>query len=516
MALDTQVVFARPASHACDLLAVLVREGAVAKGKVSDPHLSELDRTLSGILRGCAEQEEFTGKEGQTLSLHTHGKIAPARVVALGTGKSKDPDRARDALRAGAARAVKAARSAGAKTLALVWPHEDGDDLARDVQAMAEGACLGAYSFDRYKKEKKPLKLGHVQLVAGEERGSRRGGDAKERAGLGEAARLGCRIADATCLARDLVNEPAGRITPKELASVARKVARENGLGIEVLGRAQIERLEMNLFLGVAQGSQEEPQLVRLSYTPKGANGAKPVALVGKAITFDSGGLSLKTAQGMEDMKTDMAGAAAVIAAMSLVAQMKLSFPVQGYFGACENLPSGSAYKPGDVLVGRSGTSVEVLNTDAEGRLVLGDVLSWANESQPSAIVDLATLTGAILVALGPWTAGLFSNDDALATELLEAANAAGEPAWRLPLPPDMEELIKSPVADLKNTGGRYGGSITAALFLQHFVGKTPWVHLDIAGPSSIEKEKGYNPRGGTGAGVRLLAEWLRRRAAAA
>jgi leucyl aminopeptidase len=388
--------------------------------------------------------------------------------------------------------------------------------VPRDVQALAEGACLGAYSFDRYKKEKKPLKLAKVQLLAREERTARRGGEAKERAALGDAARLGCRIADATCLARDLVNEPPGRVTPKELAAVARKVAREHGLEIEVLGRAQIERLDMKLFLGVAQGSEQEPQLVRLSYAPKRANGAKPVALVGKAITFDSGGLSLKTAQGMEDMKTDMAGAAAVIAAMGLVAQMKPPFPVQGYFGACENLPSGSAYKPGDVLVGRSGTSVEVLNTDAEGRLVLGDVLSWANESAPSAIVDLATLTGAILVALGPWTAGLFSNDDALAGELLEAAKAAGEPAWRLPLPPEMEELIKSPVADLKNTGGRYGGSITAALFLQHFVGKTPWVHLDIAGPSSIEKEKGYNPRGGTGAGVRLLAEWLRRRAAAA
>jgi leucyl aminopeptidase len=272
----------------------------------------------------------------------------------------------------------------------------------------------------------------------------------------------------------------------------------------------------MALFLGVAQGSAEEPQLVRLSYVPrgKGAARAKGVALVGKAITFDSGGLSIKTAQGMENMKTDMAGAAAIIAAMSLVAQTKPPFPVDGYFGACENLPSGTAYKPGDVLIGRNGTSVEVLNTDAEGRLVLGDVLAWACEREPAAVVDLATLTGAILVALGPWMMGLFSNDDALASELLSAADAAGEPIWRMPLPRDMEELIKSPIADLKNTGGRNGGSINAALFLQHFVGKIPWAHLDIAGPSALEKERGYNPRGGTGAGVRLLAEWLRRRSA--
>jgi leucyl aminopeptidase len=198
------------------------------------------------------------------------------------------------------------------------------------------------------------------------------------------------------------------------------------------------------------------------------------------------------------------------------VAVLEPPFPVRGYFGACENLPSGTAYKPGDVIVGKNGTSVEVLNTDAEGRLVLADVLAWAVADKPAAVVDLATLTGAILVALGPWIAGLFSNNDQLANELLAAAQAAGEPVWRMPLPPEMEELIKSPVADLKNTGGRYGGSINAALFLQHFVDNVPWAHLDIAGPASVDKERGYNARGGTGAGVRLLAEWIRRRGSAA
>src|SRR5882762_4827082 len=489
MALSTSVVSADPASHETDLLALLVREGE---------KLGPVDASLDGLLSRCAKEEEFTGKEGQVLTLHTHGKLGAQRVAAIGIGKEKDEDRTLEQLRLAASRAVKVAKAAGAKTLAIAGPLDD----AKAVQAAAEGASLGAYVFDRYKKEKKPLKLARVELLA----------SGKVSSPLTEAARLGCEIADAVCAARDLVNESPGRATPRALAMAAKKSAQEAGLKCEVLGRAQIEKLGMSLFLGVAQGSSEEPQLVRISYDPPRGK-QDPVALVGKAITFDSGGLSLKTAQGMEDMKTDMAGAAAVIAAMSLVPEIAPPFPVHGYFGACENLPSGTAYKPGDVLVGRNGVSVEVLNTDAEGRLVLGDVLAWAAEDQPAAIVDLATLTGAILVALGPWTAGLFSNDEALAGEVQAAAKAAGESVWRMPLPPEMEDLIKSPIADLKNTGGRHGGSINAALFLQHFVGKRPWVHLDIAGPSSLDKEKGYNPRGGTGAGVRLVAEWLRRRA---
>ena len=493
MPLPTSVTKADPASHPTDLLALLVREGE---------KLGPLEASLDALLVRCAKEEEFTGKEGQVLSLHTHGKIGPQRVAVIGLGKPKDADRLLEQLRVGASRAVKLAKAAGAKSLAIAGPIEG----ATQIQALAEGASLGAYVFDRYKKEKKPLKLARVELlVAG-----------KVSRELTDAAELGRQVADAVCAARDLVNESPRRVTPRALAQAARKCASEAGLDCEVLGRAQIEKLGMPLFLGVSQGSAEEPQLVRLSYTPARGKNDNAVALVGKAITFDAGGLSLKTAQGMEDMKTDMAGAAAVISAMRLVAALEPPFAVRGYFGACENLPSGTAYKPGDVIVGKSGTSVEVLNTDAEGRLVLADVLAWAVEEKPAVVVDLATLTGAIVVALGPWTAGLFSNDEALADELVAAARAAGEPVWRMPLPPEMEELIKSPVADLKNTGGRFGGSINAALFLQHFVGKVPWAHLDIAGPASIDKERGYNARGGTGAGVRLLAEWIRRRGSAA
>lgn len=524
MSFDTKVAFDRPASHSCDLLAVCVREGAVAKGLLADAQLSDLDRALGGLLRSVAEEEEFTGKEGQQLSLHSHGKAGASRLLVLGLGKAKDQDRNAESLRVAASKAVKAARAAGVKTLAIVWPWAtDEKALGREVQALSEGAGLGAYKFDKYLKEKKPLKLTHLRLLAREERSVRRGGKGSpvtqaqsSRKDLAASAALGSAIAIATCLARDLVNEGAGVLSPRALADAARAMGKASGVKVEVLGRAQIAKLGMRLFLGVSQGSDAEPQLVRMTYAPRGAGKPeKAVALVGKAITFDSGGLSIKTGAGMEDMKTDMAGAAAVIAAMGLVARLKPPFEVRGYFGACENMPSGKAYRPGDVIAGKNGTTVEVLNTDAEGRLVLADVLAWAAEEKPAAIVDLATLTGAIMVALGPWTTGLFSNDDKLAAELAAAAGAAGESIWRMPLPPEMEELIKSPVADLKNTGGRFGGSINAALFLQHFVSRLPWAHLDIAGPSSADRERGYTPRGGTGAGVRLLAEWIRQRAQA-
>ena len=499
--MQTTVIAGAPVSHASDLLALFVREGAVIRGTIADARLADLDRAVGGVLLRCAQEEEFKGAEGQQLSLHTHGKAGPQRVLVLGLGREKDKDRTLDQLRSAAARAVKAAKAAGARTLAIAWPWAEGAALEREVQAAAEGAALGAYLFDRYKKERKPFKLSRIALLS----------PVKPSRAVVEAARLGVVVAEAVNAARDLVNEPAGRITPRALAAEARKMAKVHGLECQVLSRAQIKKLGMRLFLAVAQGSVEEPQLVKLSWEPRRATG-KPVALVGKAITFDSGGLSLKTASGMEDMKVDMAGAAAVISAMRLVAALKPPFAVHGYFGACENMPSGNAYKPGDLIVGKNGTSVEVLNTDAEGRLVLADVLAWAVEEKPAAVVDLATLTGAILVALGPWITGLFSNDDALAGELQAAARTAGEPIWRMPLPPEMEEMIKSPIADLKNTGGRYGGSINAALFLQHFTGKVPWAHLDIAGPASVDKERGYNPRGGTGAGVRLLAEWIRGR----
>jgi leucyl aminopeptidase len=500
VSLPTSAANHEPATHKTDLLVLLVREGGGLDAPEGAVHsqLDAVDARLDGLLARVAKDEDFSGKEGQILSLHTHGKLPAQRVALIGIGRAKDEARTLEQLRAAAGRAVKLAKATGAKTAALSWPGDSADE----ARALTEGASLGAYVFDRYKRDKKPSRLSRLTLLS--------------KARIASAIEAGRATADAVCRARDLVNEPASRITPQALAAEARQVAKSAGLRCEVFGRAQIEKLDMRLFLAVSQGSAEEPQLVRLTYTPPRATSKRPIALVGKAITFDSGGLSIKTASGMEEMKTDMAGAAAVIAAMELVARIKPPFPVRGYFGACENLPSGTAYKPGDVVTGKRGLSVEVLNTDAEGRLVLADVLAWAMDDEPAAIVDLATLTGAIIVALGPWTAGLFSNDDGLANELLAAARTTGEPVWRMPLPPEMEELIKSPIADLKNTGGRFGGSINAALFLQHFVQgdrKVPWAHLDIAGPSSVDRERPYTPRGATGCGVRLLAEWIERRA---
>jgi leucyl aminopeptidase len=501
---------ANPEKARADFVALAVWQDALDAARA-------LDRALGGVLLQAAKDEEFTGKSDQVLVVHTHGKIPAARVALVGMGKKEED--ALEAVRGAAGRTVKAAKKAGAESVAFAWPAKDA---AGEARAAAEGALLGDYRFDRYLKEKngkralKTLQLLGVGGRGTEEARLRRatGGGRRPEHPVDTAVALGTIVAESTNMARDWVNEPAGVMTPSRLAQAARDVAREAGLKCTVVGRKEIEKLRMGLFLGVAQGSAQEPQLIRMEYKPAGrAASAKAVALVGKAITFDSGGLSIKPANAMEDMKTDMAGAAAVIAAMRVVGKVKPALPIYACIGTCENMPSGTAYRPGDILRSRLGKTVEVLNTDAEGRLVLGDVLAWANESKPAALVDLATLTGACVVALGPYTAGAFSNDDKLAGDLLAAARSAGEEMWRLPLAESLRDMIKTPFADMKNVGDRWGGAITAALFLKEFVGETPWAHLDVAGPTSYEKERGYNPRGGTGYGVRTLVNFLLSRA---
>jgi leucyl aminopeptidase len=487
-----------PAKLQTQLVAMAVTEEDAGKGGFTAPALVALDKALGGALSAAAKEAEFEGKASAELSLHTHGRIPASRVVLLGLGRAAKVDR--DAARLAGCRAAKAAERAKAAKAALVFPF-GGDAVL--FGAAAEGVELGAYKFDQYLSDRKPRKLERLDLVTEKAAGK----------GAKEAVEHGVEVAEAVNLARDLVNEPAAVVTPTALADTAKKVAKAGGLKAEVLERKEIQKLGMNMFLGVAQGSAEAPKLIHVWWEPEGkGKKQKPLAFVGKAITFDSGGLSIKTAQGMETMKTDMAGSAAVIGAMKVVATLKPPFPVHAFIGACENMPSGTAQRPGDIVRSRAGKTVEILNTDAEGRLVLGDVLSWAVDHAPSAIVDLATLTGAVIVALGPATTGLFSNDEGLAGELVEASKAAGEQLWRLPLPEHMKELIKSPIADLKNTGGPKGGSITAALFLREFVGDVPWAHLDIAGPSHLDKELGVDPRGGTGHGVRTLVELVRRR----
>jgi leucyl aminopeptidase len=326
-----------------------------------------------------------------------------------------------------------------------------------------------------------------------------------------DAAELGRDVAESVAWARDLVNEPPYDCTPSRLARAAQELAKAAKLSCEVRGPRDVERLGMGMFAAVTRGSAEEPRLVSVSYAPRGAARAAPLVLVGKAITFDSGGLSLKPTESMVTMNGDMAGSAAVLAAMRVVARVAPPFPVHAVLGACENMPGGRAYKPSDVLRAYSGKTVEVTNTDAEGRLVLGDVLAWAIDTfQPAAIVDVATLTGACVVALGQTTVGAWGPDGPAIDAVLAAARAAGEDVWRMPLTEAVKENLKSEVADMKNTGERWGGATAAAHFLHAFVGDTPWVHLDIAGPAHASKERGYVGKGGTGVAVRTLVELVR------
>jgi leucyl aminopeptidase len=488
-----------PTRARADVLVLFASEAARPGGA-----LAAVDQALEGRLLRAAREEGFRGKAEQTFVFHTHGRLPAGRVVVAGLG----PDGRLDAesFRQAAGRGVKAAQRLRASTVVVALPELDP---LLWVRAVAEGAALGAYRFDRYRTdgqdERVPLRSVRLLLA---------NGSGKSR-GLEAALAEGVRVSEATNFARTLVNEPAAHLTPQALAKEAKRIGKEHGFLVRVSGPGELKKLRMGMFSAVGKGSENGPRLIELRYRPRKAADAKrpPLALVGKAITFDSGGLSLKTADGMVDMKTDMAGSAAVLGAMRVVAELAPPFPVEAFLGAAENMPSGTAYRPGDVLVSRLGKTVEVTNTDAEGRLVLGDVLAYAVERKPSAVIDLATLTGACVVALGQWMGGAFSNDETLAGEVLSAAKRAGESFWRMPLLDLQKETLCSDIADMKNAGERWGGAITAAVFLREFVGDTPWVHLDIAGPSQAPRERGYQGKGATGIGVRTLAEFLKARA---
>ncbi|HEX7168629.1 MAG TPA: leucyl aminopeptidase [Acidimicrobiales bacterium] len=460
------------------VLAIAVFEGGDVAGSGA-----ELDAAFLAT-RG------FEGKPGQTEALMADDGTT---ILAIGVGARAAVDA--EALRRAAAATVKASWRATSIAASLLDAAPAELDKARAAQAIAEGAALASYRFGTYKSDPKPCAVESFTLVT-------RAGAAAQR-GLDR----GAAVASAVALARDLVNEPPGAMTPRRMEEVARSVAEANGLDVDVWDEERVASEGLGGLGGVAAGSDEPPRLIRLTYAPSGARGT--VFLVGKGITFDSGGLSIKTGEGMMTMKCDMAGAAAVIGAMAAVAAVAPKVRVVGLAGCTENLPSGKATKPGDVLRIRNGKTVEVLNTDAEGRLVLADALSLAAEEKPDAIVDLATLTGAMTVALGNDVAGLFANDDDLADQVAAAAERAGEPLWRMPLVKQYRKHIDSEVADIKNIGasGGKGGSITAALFLQEFVDGIPWVHLDIAGPAFRGDEDSYLPKGGTGYGVRTLLE---------
>ena len=467
----------------------------VVAGEEDGPGMRALARRVGGTaFKRAVAAARFRGREGQANVLPLQGPRRQAMaVVGLGDEARLDLDAWRRA--AGHARQLAAAVGAGRVVVTFGARAVDPTHFA----AFVEGFQLAGYRFGKYKSEgEAPAEVTELVLVAADPPAE------KTLTALWESIEI--TLAGVT-LARDLVNEPAAVKTPTYLATLAKQLGKEAGIEVEVWDPKRIAAEKLAGLVAVARGSNEEPRFLRLRYKAKGAK--RRVALVGKGITFDSGGLSLKPAKSMETMKCDMAGAAAVLGIMTALGSLKLAVDVEAFIPITENLPGGKAQKPGDVIRFRNGKTVEVLNTDAEGRLILADALTLAADSKPDAIVDLATLTGACMVALGNQVAGLFSNDQALADRLLAASSETGEALWQLPLVADYKDDIKSAVADLKNIGGGHAGSITAALFLQEFVGTTPWVHLDIAGPAFLEKGLPYAPKGGTGFGVRTLLRYL-------
>jgi leucyl aminopeptidase len=432
------------------------------------------------------EDHEFSGKSGQTLSITTGGVIPFSDVLFAGLGDAPDQEEVRRA-------AGSAARALSRSTTIATTLHRAAEGGAG---AVAMGFLLGAYAFDRHKSDPKPNAIESVVLVGA-------GDDALEDTATATI------VADAVMFARDLVNESAMYKSPATMAAIAIEMGAEVGVEVRVLDEAQIESEGLGGLRGVSLGATNPPRLVEFRYEPDGAETF--LAFVGKGIVFDSGGLSLKPAAGMETMKTDMSGAAAVFGAVKAIARLGLPIKVVGITPLTENMPGGAAVRPGDVLHTRNGKSIEVLNTDAEGRLVLSDGLALAVEQEPDLVVDLATLTGACMIALGRKIAGLFGTDDAV-EHVLEAAESAGERVWHMPLPEDYRKLIDSEVADMRNTAGgeKYGGAITAALLLKEFAGDGPWAHLDIAGPARAGETEGYVLKGGTGFGVRTLVELAR------
>jgi leucyl aminopeptidase len=503
-----KVTLAQPnaASAKADVLAV-----PVFAGPEMGPGAEEAVAALGVPVAPLLEARGFSGKPGETAALPTLGRLPAAVLLLVGVGERAKVDA--EVLRRAAAAVVRQGRGAAkaVTTLAQALPA----DPAGAVQAVTEGALLAAYRFDKYKQAKangdrRPAELAALALVPPGAGGRGSGG----RGGLARALAAGQVRAAATNLARDLSNEPANALHPADLAAAARKALAGKGVTVKVKDEKALAREGFGGIVGVGQGAEHPPRLIELRYAPRGATGQ--VVLVGKGITFDSGGLSLKPPDSMKTMKTDMSGAAAVLATMSALADLEVGVAVTGYLASAENMPSGHAIRPGDVLTMKNGKTVEVLNTDAEGRLVMADALALGAAARPDAIIDVATLTGACMIALGNRYSGLMANDEALAAELLDAAAEAGEPTWRLPLPPEYHKEIESDLADLKNVGDRYGGALVAGLFLQEFVDDRPWAHLDIAGPARAESEDGYLGKGSTGVAVRTLLSWLERRSSRA
>ena len=463
---------------------------------------AQLDKRLEGLIGDYIASGDFKGALNSTALLRTRGKIAAPRVLLAGLGE-KHPDREPENLRQASATAATAARKLGAATLAVLPPSFSGSP-SELAQAVVEGASLGLYTLKKYKttdEDANQNSLHGLTILAG---------SAAAEKELQRGAERGQVIAEAVALARDLGNSPGNDVNPSYLASTAQSLAESTSLQCRLLEPAEMQELNMGCLLGVSQGSAQPPAFIILEHTPRAADGP-PIVLVGKGLTFDSGGISIKPAGGMEDMKMDMSGGAAVLGTMQALSRLNYPRRVVGLVPASENLPSGTAVKPGDILHAMSGKTVEVINTDAEGRLILADALSYAVQTyEPACIIDLATLTGAVVVALGSQATGMMGTDDDMMARLSDAGERCAERVWQLPLYEEYSKQIKSDFADIKNTGGgREAGSIIGGAFLKEFIGDTPWVHLDIAGMAWTRESKPYVPKGSTGWGIRLLVETL-------
>jgi leucyl aminopeptidase len=496
--MDIVVKRADLTGEAADVVIVNLFQGVTLPGGAT----GAADAALNGAIREIIAAGDFTGKAGETVVLYPRGQMPARRVLVVGLGEADKFNLA--GVRHAAAVAARKARDLGAQTVATIVHGAGigGLDPQAAAQATVEGTLLGLYRFEGYKsKEAKDWKpdpaMLHV-LVR----------DADHVDAIEAGARRGRAIAAGVCLARDLVNTPANYMPPQRMAEQATALGQETGLAVQVLGRAECKALGMGIFMAVAEESEQEPQFIILEHNA-GRTDLPTVVLVGKGVTFDSGGISLKPGEEMWRMKDDMAGAAAVIAALGVAARLDLPLHVVGLAPCAENLPGGRAQKPGDVFTGITGKTMEVISTDAEGRMLLADALGYAARYEPAAVVDIATLTGAQSVALGPLAAAVFSNDEPLVQRLLAAGESSADRLWRLPLYEEYLEPIKSQVADVKNSGGRSGGVGTSAKFLQHFTEGYPWAHVDMASMALSDEDKPARPKGATGYGVKLFVEFL-------
>jgi leucyl aminopeptidase len=489
-----------------ELLAIIAADAANGKDAKPEVRLLARDDAARKAAEAVLESGEFKAEANETLLLHAPAGLKAKRLLLVGLGKAAKGT-IHDVRRA-AGTTVRFAKPRGIREIAIAAPVFESLDAKLAARALAEGALVADFDPDTYRSDRKDRSVQTLQVIAGAD---------LDRGAVEAGLREGVIVGEAQNFARSLVNEPGNRLTPTMLGQKAAEMCREFGVACEVHSTEKLRELQMGAFRSVAQGSEEPPALIVMKYEPGGVAGGPVLGLVGKGITFDTGGISIKPADNMEKMKYDMAGGAAMIGAMRAIAQFRPKVRVIGVVCAAENMPSGKAQKPGDVQIAmpagpdRPGKSIEIINTDAEGRLVLADGLTYARQLGATHLIDAATLTGAVSVALGMINGGVFSNDDAAYAEFAEALKISGERFWRLPVEDDYRELIRSPIADIKNTGGRYGGAITAAMFLKEFAGETPWVHLDIAGVAWQDEAMPWIAAGPSGVAMRSILEWVRR-----